>query len=77
MTASTTGFYGRNYVDAVEALQDNILRPNSTKLVEVDARSKREGNICFRDVAVYYGQRPHDEILWYLYQYEFVCRSGL
>ena len=34
MTASTTGFYGRNYVDAVEALQDNILRPNSTKLVE-------------------------------------------
>lgn len=42
MTARTVGFYGRNYVDAVEALQDNILRPNSSKLVEVDARSKRQ-----------------------------------
>ena len=56
----------------MEALQDNIIRPNSTKLVEVDARSKRKGKISFRDVAVLYGQRPHDERIWYLSPYEFV-----
>ena len=47
MTATTTGFYGRNYVDFVEALQDNIIRPNSTKLVEIDARSKKKGKQLF------------------------------
>ena len=31
MTSITTSFYGRNYVDAVETLQDQILRPTSTK----------------------------------------------
>ena len=72
MTASTTGFYGRNYVDVVEALQDNIIRPNSIKLVEIDARSRTKGKITFRDVAVLYGQRPKDKRVWYLSPYEFV-----
>ena len=72
MTALTTGFYGRNYVDAVELLQDNILRPNSSKLVEVDARTKGKGKITFRDAAIFYGHRPKDERLWYLSPYEFV-----
>ena len=43
MTAVPEAFYGRNYVDVIQALQDNIINPNSTKLVEVDARSKRKG----------------------------------
>ena len=72
MTATPEAFYGRNYVDVIEALQDNIIHPNSTKLVEVDARSKRKGKITFRDVAVLYGQRPHDPRVWYLSPYEFV-----
>ena len=72
MTAFSEAFYGRNYVDVIEALQDKIINPNSTKLVEVDARSKRKGKITFRDVAVLYGQRPHDLRVWYLSPYEFV-----
>ena len=72
MTAGTVGFYGRNYVDVVEALQDNIIRPNSTKLVEVDARSHKKGKITFRDVGFLHGQRPRDERIWYLSLYEFV-----
>ena len=56
----------------IEALQDNIIRPNTTKLVDVDARSRMKGEITFRDVAVLYGQRPHDDRLWYLSPYEFV-----
>ena len=42
-TAITIPFYGRNYVDCVEALQDNIRKPNSIKFVEIDARSKKKG----------------------------------
>ena len=72
MTSGSIGFYGRNYVDVVEALQDNILKPNSTKLVEIDARSKKKGKITFRDVAILYGQRPKDKRVWYLSPYEFV-----
>ena len=60
LTAATIGFYGRNYVDALEALQDNIVRPDSSKFVEVDARSKRKREITFRDLAVLYRQRPND-----------------
>ena len=72
MTSSTIGFYGGNYVDAVEALQDKILRSNSTKFVEVDARSGTKGRVTFRDVAVLYGYRPKDKRIWYLSPYEFV-----
>ena len=72
MIAGTTDFYGKNYVDVVECLQDKILRPNSTKLIEVDARTKGKGKITFRDAAVFYGHRPKDERLWYLSPYEFV-----
>jgi hypothetical protein len=71
MTCITNSFYGRNYVDAVECLNDKRVAPNSTKYVEVDARSKRKGNITFRDMAVLYGQRPNDKRLWYLSPYEF------
>ena len=60
MTSMPTSFYGGNYVDAVETLQDKILRPNSTKFVEVDARSRTKGKVTFRDVAVLYGYRPKD-----------------
>ena len=42
MTSGTTGFYGRNYVGVVEALQDNIINPYTTKKVEIDARSKKK-----------------------------------
>ena len=72
MTAATTGFYGRSYLDFVEALQDQIIRPNSTKLVDIGARSKKKGRITFRDVGVLYGHRPHDKRVWYLSPYEFV-----
>ena len=67
-----TSFYEGNDVDAVETLQDKILRPNSTKFVEVDARSRTKGKVTFRDVAVLYGYRPKDNRIWYLSPYEFV-----
>ena len=47
MTCITNSFYGRNYVDAVECLNDKRVAPNSTKYVEVDARSKRKGKSLF------------------------------
>ena len=34
MTCLTNSFYGRSYVDAVEALNANIVRPYSAKFVE-------------------------------------------
>ena len=71
MTSGTTPFYGRNYVDAVETMNDKRITPNSSKFVEVDARTKRRGKITFRDSAVLYGQRPHDKRVWYLSPYEF------
>jgi hypothetical protein len=71
MTCITNCFYGRSYVDAVECLNDKRVAPNSSKYVEIDARSKRKGKITFRDMAVMYGQRPNDKRIWYLSPYEF------
>ena len=47
MTCKTSSFYGRNYVDAVECLNDKRVAPNPSKYVEVDARSKRKGTSRF------------------------------
>ena len=45
------------------------------RFAEVDGRNPRKKKLTFRDVAVFYGQRPKHELhpeLWYLSPYEFV-----
>ena len=66
-------FFGRNYVDVVENLNDKNISANTTVFADVDTRSKRHRKITFRDVAAFYGQRPSDDArVWYLSPYEFV-----
>ena len=60
MTCRTKGLYGKTYVDAVECLNDKRVAPNSTKYVEVDARSKRKGKSLF-EIWLYY--RDNDQMI--------------
>ena len=72
-TCKTVSFFGQNYVDVVENLNDGKASPTSTVFANVDMRSRRHRKITFKDVAAFYGYRPcSDKRIWYLSPYEFV-----
>ena len=69
----TVSFFGLNYVDVVENLNDQTVSVTSTVFADVDTLGRRHRRNTFRDVAAFYGQRPRDDPrVWYLSPYEFV-----
>ena len=71
-TCGTASFFGQNYVDIVENLNDEKRSSNSTVIAGFDVRNKRHRKIAFRDVGAFYGYRPRDDRMWYLSPYKFV-----
>eukprot|EP00973_Karenia_brevis_P049867 6924239-Karenia_brevis.AAC.1 len=71
-TSQVEAFFGREYVDMVERVNDKKVIEHRAIFAEVDRRNPVKKKITFRDVATLYGQRPRCEEIWYLSPYEFV-----
>ena len=71
-TSQTESFFGREYMNMVELLNDRQSPQGKTTFSEVDFRNPRRRKITIRDVATLYGQRPRHPDVWYLSPYEFV-----
>ena len=71
-TTQTVSFFGREYFDVVQRMNDRVASEKSAVFGEVDFRNPRKKKVCVRDVAVLYGQRPTHAAVWYLSPYEFV-----
>ena len=76
-TCQTESFYGREYVDMVQRINDKKIIERRAIFGEVDMRNKRKKRVTFRDVALLYGHRPCEHQgemseVWYLSPYEFV-----
>ena len=57
-TCKTVSFFGSNYVDVNQRLNDRVLAERNSILAEVDMRSTEYRKVTFRDVAKLYGERP-------------------
>ena len=73
-TVQTETFFGREYLDAMERLNDKRTEPRKATFVEMDGRNPRRRQATIRDVALLYGQWPKDPAVWYLSPYEFVMQ---
>ena len=71
-TCLTVSFFGSNYVDVIQRLNDRVLVERNSILAEVDMRSAKYKKVTFRDVATLCGERPRDERVLYLSPYEFI-----
>ena len=71
-TSPTETFFGREYLDTVERLNDKRTDAKKATFMEVDGRNPRRRRVTIREVAMLYGQRPKDPSIWYLSPYEFV-----
>ena len=71
-TCQTESFYGREYVDMVQRVNDKKTIERKAIFGEVDMRNRKKKKVTFRDVALLYGQRPCEDEVWYLSPYEFV-----
>lgn len=72
MKASTTqSFYGREFLETVERLNDGKDAASRATFAEIDGRNARKRKITIRDVALLYGQRPKHAAVWHLSPYEF------
>ena len=71
-TCQTVDFYGREYVDIVEKMNDKKALEKAAVFGEVDFRNPKKKKVAVRDAAVLYGQRPKHPWVWYLSPYEFV-----
>ena len=75
-TSQTVSFYGKEYLETVERLNDRK-SPNATALfAEIDCRNPRKRKVTIRDVSTLYGQRPKHDDVWRLSPYEFVMYWG-
>ena len=70
-TCQTEAFFGREYVDIVQRLNDHAAVARSAYFGQVDMRNPKRKKVTFRDVATLYGQRPLIPDVWYLSPYEF------
>ena len=73
-TGQTEAFYGREYVDLVERMNDKVTGERRSVFGEVDRRNPRRHRVTFKDVALLYGQRPQEDSVWFLSPYEFVAQ---
>ena len=71
-TCLTECFYGREYVDMVQRINDKKPIERKAYFGEVDVRNPHRKKVTFRDVATLYGHRPRHDAVWYLSPYEFV-----
>jgi hypothetical protein len=71
-TCQTVAFYGREYVDIVEKMNDKKASEKAAVFGEVDFRNPKKRIVAIRDAAILYGQRPKHPSVWYLSPYEFV-----
>ena len=69
-------FFGKEYVDLIQMLNDKRKPEKSAVFAEIDMRNRKKKKVTIRDVAMLYGQRPHDDPIWYLSPYEFVTYWG-
>ena len=73
-TSETDVFYGREYVDVIERLNDAGGATRKVQFAEIDMRNPRRRKVSLRDVSSLYGMRPHTiPELWYLSPYEFAA----
>ena len=71
-TCQTEAFFGREYVDMVQRVNDGATIERKACFGEIDMRNPRKKKVTFRHVATLYGQRPKRDEVWYLSPYEFV-----
>ena len=71
-TCQTEAFFGKEYVDLIERLNDNRTNDNAAHVFLLDRRNKNKKCVTFKDVGILYGQRPNVPELWFLSPYEFV-----
>ena len=70
-TSQTQAFYGREFCDLVQELNDRVKSPTKVQFGTVDCRRGQKRCIRYRDVALLYGQRPKNPAVWHLSPYEF------
>ena len=71
-TCQTEAFFGREYVNTIERLNDKVERDGSGQVFLVDRRNPRKKQVTIKDVSTLYGQRPQVPDLWFLSPYDFV-----
>ena len=71
-TSRSESFFGKEYLNVVEALNDGKANVQKAIFADVDARSPKNRKVTIRDVALLYGQRPKQADVWFLSPYEFV-----
>lgn len=58
-------FFGREYLNVIERLNDKRSPDGYVQFFGVDARNRKRRKVTIRDVAMLYGQRPKHESVWY------------
>ena len=71
-TSQCTSFFGKEFLEVVERLNDNKKHVGKACFAEVDRRSSQRRRVAIRNVSLLYGQRPQHPDIWYLSPYEFV-----
>ena len=71
-TSQCVSFYGKEYVEVVERLNDKKPALGQAVFAEIDHRNPSKRKVTIRDVSVLYGQRPKHADVWHLSPYEFV-----
>jgi len=70
-TSQTQAFYGREYCDMIERLNDGRASGRKVYFGTVDCRRGQRRQVRYKDVAIFYGQRPKHDWTWHLSPYEF------
>ena len=70
-TSDFEGFFGREFVEMVQRLNDGQKGKGAGAFPYVDGRNPKKKKVTFRDAATLYGQRPKHQDVWDLSPYEF------
>ena len=70
-TAYTTSFFGGEFLNIVERLNDQKDKATRRDIPLIDGRNPRKRKVTLKDNCILYGQRPGDPRVWYLSPYEF------
>ena len=65
-------FYGKEYLETVDKLNDRKSLNAMALFAEIDSRNPRKRKVTIRDVSTLYGQRHKHDDVWHLSPYEFV-----
>ena len=70
-TSQTASFFGGEYFNVVERLNDRKDRAAKKDFPIIDGCNPRKHKVTLKDTSVLYDQRPRDPRAWYLSPYEF------